>query len=376
MKIAVIGAGVFGTCSALELQRRGHEVTLFERGRVPQIDASSTDISKAIRVEYGTACPLYAPMAERAMERWQAIEKEASVRLLHRPGILMLASRFDESRLEWQSWRYLNDRGYRIEILDPTEAKKRWPQFNYEGIAVAYYNSWGGFLEAAKAVETVTNLARAAGVRLVEWVKVSGFSEVNGQVRVWVRVEGEIYDAALVAVGPWVAELLPELKSEVQISKQQLTYYRPSNVNDFREEAFPVWSYDLVEEGWYGFPITPEGILKLSKHRYGYPVHPDVERDVDDAFVSESNAFVRQALPALDPSSYSHGKVCLYTNSRNGDFIIDRAPGYNRLYVAGAGSGHAFKFGPVLGELAADIIEGREVPAAFSLAAERVGQVV
>ncbi|MFQ5945474.1 MAG: FAD-dependent oxidoreductase, partial [Anaerolineae bacterium] len=144
----------------------------------------------------------------------------------------------------------------------------------------------------------------------------------------------------------------------------------------FREEGFPVWTYDLAEEGWYGFPIMADGVLKISNHRHGIRVDPDVDRAVDADFIEESRAFLQRVLPSLDPETYDSGKSCLYTNSSDGHFILDRAPGYDRVFVAGAGSGHGFKFGPVMGRLAADLVEGGEVPQAFRLEGRVSGRVV
>src|SRR3546814_16901813 len=48
-----------------------------------------------------------------------------------------------------------------------------------------------------------------------------------------------------------------------------------------------------------------------------------------------------------------HGRVCQYENSSNGDFLIDRLPGNDNVWLVGGGSGHGFKHGPAVGELVA-----------------------
>jgi sarcosine oxidase/L-pipecolate oxidase len=53
-------------------------------------------------------------------------------------------------------------------------------------------------------------------------------------------------------------------------------------------------------------------------------------------------------------------RLCLYTDVFDGDFVIDRLPGDERVVLATGGSGHAFKFAPLLGELVADRVEGKD----------------
>ena len=89
-----------------------------------------------------------------------------------------------------------------------------------------------------------------------------------------------------------------------------------------------------------------------------------------------SRDFVDARLPAMPTGSPVTGKVCLYTNSQRGDLLVDRAPGAHNVLVAGLGSGHGFKFGPVLGELAADLVERDEAPAALRLDANRQEEVL
>ena len=153
MKVGVVGAGIFGLSSALALQRRGHRVTVFDRAMPPVEDAASTDRTKALRFEYGGACPLYVPLVEEARGLWRALEVGAPASLYMETGVLAIAATWDESRHEWQSHNYLVEHGWPVELLEPEEAGVRFPQFAWDGIAAATFNPQGGYGRARKPLK-------------------------------------------------------------------------------------------------------------------------------------------------------------------------------------------------------------------------------
>jgi glycine/D-amino acid oxidase-like deaminating enzyme len=75
--------------------------------------------------------------------------------------------------------------------------------------------------------------------------------------------------------------------------------------------------------------------------------------------IERCRAFLAASLPALADAALVGSRLCLYCDTRDGDFWIDRHPEREGLIVAAGGSGHAFKFAPVLGEIVADVVEGR-----------------
>jgi len=361
VRVGVVGGGIFGVSTAWELARRGHAVELFERRRIPAPDAAGTDISKAIRMEYGAATPLYGPLVVRALYLWRELERVSGEGILEQPGVLFLASAFDESRFEWQSAQAVREMGGTADVIDAKDAALRWPQFSWKGLAVGVWNPDGGWLRAATAVETIARVARAAGATVFEDTPVDDVAQSDRSATI--RAGGRTceYDLVVVCAGPWIARVLPEVTSRVRVTRQQISLYRPADASAFDGSTFPVWVHDIVEEGWYGFPSN-EGVVKIALHRRSEEVDPDVSREPDDGFLQQSRAFAREHLPALDRHAPLAGRACLYTNSRRGDLVVDRVPGHDRIVVAGLGSGHGFKFGPVLGELVADLIEKDEVP--------------
>jgi glycine/D-amino acid oxidase-like deaminating enzyme len=373
MNVGVVGAGIFGLSSALALARRGHRVTVFDRALPPVDDAASTDRTKALRFEYGAACPLYVPLVEEARTLWRALEIGAPAPLYLETGVLALAATWDESRHEWLSHNYLAEHGWLVELLSPAEAAQRFPQFAYDGIAAATWNPQGGYLRAADAVRATAAALREAGGVIVAPARVQGLDESAESARVVVAGGGRFdFDAALVCAGAWFRALVPVRRDFVRPTRQAVTYYRPPGPV---APGMPVWMHDLVESGWYGMPLD-DGVFKVARHRPGEPADPDAPREVPAAEAEESRAFVARALPGLDPSWYAEDRGCLYALTDDGNFVIDRVPERARTYVAGGGSGHGFKLGPAVGRLAADLVE-RGVPpvSAFGFDAVRAGFV-
>jgi glycine/D-amino acid oxidase-like deaminating enzyme len=370
VKVGVVGAGIIGLSSALALQRRGHRVTVFDRQVPPANDAASTDRTKALRFEYGSACPLYVPLVDEARTLYRALDPSLYVET----GVLALAATWDESRHEWESHNYLVEHGWPVELWEPGEARERFPQFNYDGIAAVTWNPQGGYVRAEAAVRATLNAFREAGGVVVAPMRVTGIEE--GEILVQGGESFE-FDKVLVCAGAGFRTLGLARDDFVRPTRQAVTYYRPPAdfLERFAPPAFPVWMHDLKESGWYGMPLD-DGLLKVARHRPGEPADPDGPRVVSPEDREESRAFVARSLPAIRGNWYAEDRGCLYALTDDGNFVIDCVPERPRTFVAGGGSGHGFKLGPAVGRLAADMIEQGVPPvSAFRFDAVRNGQV-
>ena len=68
-------------------------------------------------------------------------------------------------------------------------------------------------------------------------------------------------------------------------------------------------------------------------------------------------SFLKMTLPELVDAPLVHTRRCLYTDTLDGHFWIDNHPEIKGLSVSSGGSGHGFKMAPLLGEIAADVVE-------------------
>ena len=120
-------------------------------------------------------------------------------------------------------------------------------------------------------------------------------------------------------------------------------------------DRMPVWVLRDGPTMFYGVPHDPELGLKVSIHHWGTLVDPDtVDREVGDADVERVRAYLRARMPAAD-GALAHARVCLYTNTPDDTFIIDRHPAAPGVAFASACAGHGFKFAPVIGDILADL---------------------
>lgn len=380
MRVGIVGCGIFGASTALALAKRGHAVTVFDRAEPPADDAASADRSKALRFEYGAHCALYVPLVEESRAAYRALEAGWGAPLYVETGVLSLARAFDESRHERQSYDFLRATGRPIERLEIAEARRRFPQFSYEGIEAVTWNAEGGYVRASEAVRATVAAARELGVEVVTGARVEGVLDRGPDAAIGL-VGGAMhaFDAVVVCAGPWFQKLVPESVARVRPLRQFVTYYRPPDAATaaalFAPPAFPGWMHDIVDSGWYGMPLQ-EGVLKVARHEPGELADPDAARVVFDADRAASRAFVAANIPAIDPSWYAEDKGCLYAMTDDGNLVIDRVPGLSHVFVAGGGSGHGFKLGPAVGRMAADLVEDtKAAPAEFRTTAARSGRV-
>jgi glycine/D-amino acid oxidase-like deaminating enzyme len=168
-------------------------------------------------------------------------------------------------------------------------------------------------------------------------------------------------DRVVVAAGAWTPQLLPELSDRLAAIGQPVFHLRPTDPSRFEPPHFLPWAADIAHTGWYGFP-TIDGVVKVAHHGRGRPVDPDGERHVDARDEERLRGFLESHLPELAGAPVVHRRLCLYCDTFDGDFLIDAHPNRPGVVVASGGSGHGFKFAPVLGRWAADAVEGRPVP--------------
>lgn len=355
MRITIVGGGVFGTSAALECAKRGHRVVLREADTIPAEKAASHDVSKAIRSTYGDKSAFYAPAVGRAREGWLRLERDLGSQLLHPVGFLETASRFDAQSFEYQSAQQLAAMGLPHEVLDRKEIARRFPGFAAERIDHAVLDLTGGWLDADVCVRALATAAARAGAVIFERSPVTDLEAL---------VDSSA-DAILLAGGPWLARLAAHLTPGIVPTLQHEWFFAPRSA----PPEFPVWSHDIATLGYYGFPKRPGdgafgGLFKVATHVPGRAFDPDSRREPDPEQQRESERFVAEFVPSLEPKVVAH-RGCLYANTLDGHFLFDRHPSLPRTYLAGGGSGHGFKFGTVLGEWAANLIEGGPVPREF-----------
>ena len=361
MNIGIVGAGIFGMAAALELRGRGHDVLLYERGEIPNPKASSTDVSKVIRrTNYPNET--YVELVTRAAVQWREWHQRLSRSIYCQTGMLIVARDFGREHEALAGQETLIRLGTDITRLTLAEARERFPQFSLNEDDTLFYDPWAGYLRSAQALTDLACLAREEGVVVRENALVTQVEETASGARIACDSDALTFDRIIVAAGPWVAHLLPQLEEHVRLTRQQMAFFAPKDVARFERERFPVWSIPSPGELWYGFPLLDEGFVKVAEDSKVDDSTVDVEREPTESFLDSAREFVVARIPELSEAELVGGRSCLYTNMANiqdEQFVIDWAPGCERVLIAGCGCGHGFKFGGAIGPVIADALEER-----------------
>jgi len=365
---AVIGAGVFGSWVAYHLQQAGLRVALIDAYGAANNRASSGDESRIIRMGYG-ADEIYTRWSHGSLAVWREFfERIGRPELFRRTGVLWMARENDPYTMA--TLRTLERAGVNFERLRRDDLERRYPQINFGEITWAIYEPMSGALMARRAVQSVADfVAQNGGDYLIESVVApTGSGRLNEVVtRAGSRIGADVF---IFACGPWLPKLFPALlRDRIHPTRQEVYYFGvPGGDARFAPPQMPTW-IDFGAE-IYGLPDLENRGFKLALDRHGAAIDPDTaERVVTEDLLGEARAFLAERFPAMADAPLVESRVCQYENTSNGDFLIDRHPDFDNVWLVGGGSGHGFKHGPALGAyVGARIVEGGPIEARFTLA--------
>ncbi len=368
--VGIVGLGAMGSMTALELVRRGKGVIGFDRFRPPHSFGSSTGRSRIIREAYFEH-PQYVPLVQRAYVKWAALEQEGRVSLLSSTGGLMIGP--PNGILVSGALRSAEMHGLPFERLTGSELRRRFPVFRARPNEVGLYEPRAGVLRPEAAIDTALALAASAGAVLrydepvLQW-------RPSAEAILLRTGAGEYRVRRLIlAAGAWMAGALPGSRLGLTVARQSLFWFEPEGDRAMvSAERMPIFIWEWAPgEMFYGFPDQGAGV-KVAIHHQGEPADPDtVRRTADPEEAGHLRAIMAERTPVFN-GRLLESAVCLYTNTRDGDFLIDRSPADPRVILASPCSGHGFKFAPALGEVLADLAEDRQP--AFDITPFRLGR--
>ncbi|MBV8051840.1 MAG: FAD-dependent oxidoreductase [Acidobacteriaceae bacterium] len=355
--IAVIGAGAFGGWTALFLLRGGARVTLLDAWGAGNSRASSGGETRIIRGSYGPNQP-YTRMAVRALQLWKEHQQRWCTQLFHHTGVLWMAAGNDD--FERGSLPSLREAGMRFEELSADEMARRWPQVNFEGVHWGIYEPESGFLGARVACQIVVNgfideggTFQTASV-LPEETLESGCKEglkLSDGTKL-------VADKYVFACGPWLGTLFPETIGEkITATRQELFFFGPPPGDSlYSEPNLPVWG-DNRERFWYGIPASNGRGFKVADDTRGCDFDPTCgDRTITAEALQRARDYIAFRFPGMKNAPLIESRVCQYENTPDHDFIIDRHPRGDNVWIVGGGSGHGFKHGPAVGEMVSELV--------------------
>jgi len=346
----VIGAGVFGAWTATHLQRAGKKVLLVD-GRGPaNARASSGGETRMIRSSYG-ADAIYTKMSLASLREWKTLSEQAHLPLFHQTGVLF----FFNEMVPYASASIETHKALKLpyEVLDAKALRKGFPQIDFSGVEFGLYEKEFGALMARRSVQHLVKAFTDAGgtYRQAE----ASAPGVDGH-SVLLNGRSETADTIIYACGPWMQKLFPGLLGQkLFVTRQEVAFVAPPAGNEaFTFGSLPGWADFNGGDLYYGFPNIESRGFKIAFDQHGETFDPDTgNRQTRAESYERLRGYMRKRFPALAEAPFVGDRVCQYTNSSNGDFVIDRHPDHPSIILVGAGSGHGFKHGPEVGRRAA-----------------------
>jgi sarcosine oxidase len=351
----VIGLGGMGSATAFHLARRGWRVLGLEQFDVLHERGSSHGLTRIIRLAYHEH-PSYVPLLRRAYELWHELEARAGERLLVTTGCLEGGP--EDGPIFRGALEAAQEHDLSYEVLDRDQLRRRFPAYGeLDGDIRMLWQPDGGFLLAERTILAHVTQALAHGADLRFRQRVEAWEATpEGGVRVTTADGNVEADRLLICAGAWAARLVPSLDGRAVPERQVLGWFQPLRPELFAAEQFPVFVLEVEEGIYYGFPVHDVPGFKLGRyHHLGELMDPD---DPDRSATAQDErvlrAFVGRYFPdAAGPTVML--KACIFTNSPDEHFIIDRLPDTPQVLVAVGFSGHGYKFCSLVGEVLADL---------------------
>lgn len=365
MRIVVVGAGVMGSWTALWLRRRGADVVLVDQYAPGSSVATSGGDTRVSRSAHASD-ELYPRWQRRSLVQWRALEEATHERLVVETGVTWFAH--EQDGFEAESLATLTRLGIPAERLSAEAFAARWPQVAPDGIQWVLHEPEAAVVMARRAVAALAGLVVRDGGSLRR-TRVLPPDETDGtggrlhRLRTADRDHLQA-DAFVLAAGPWLPRLVPALDGQISVTRQEIVFFAtPPGDGRFEAGSLPTWvDYDSA---FYGLPSVEGRGLKVAPDWPGPIVDPDHEdRRLSQERVSAAQAYVARRFPAMAGQPVAEGRICQYETTADTHFVIDRDPRWENAWVAGGGSGHAFKHAPAIGEYLSALVLADEAAAA------------
>lgn len=384
----VLGGGIMGSSTAYALAERGQRVALLERFHMGHAWGSSHGDGRIIRTTYPEA--VYVKMASLAFAAWRRLEEEGEVDLTFATGgwecgpadcpeLADLEASFERFAIPYESW-------------DAVESARHFPQLRLPEGSRALFQKDGGIVRAERAVATLWRLAAARGAVLRPQTRVVRIEPRTSSVTVHTADGDRLQaDHLVLACGAWTSTLALDLGLDLPltVTRERVAYFprRPGGVLDHGLGGLPTVIDFHSAQPFYALPEIDVPGVKVGWHHSGAEVGAEELVDGDRSSNSETaaqsmtaqpiasqdrtidarqRAFVEERFSELHPEPL-RVVPCLYTNTPDRHFLIDRHPQWPQVVLACGFSGHGFKFGPVVGRLTADLVGGVAPPVDLSL---------
>jgi sarcosine oxidase len=356
--VIVVGLGAMGSATAYQLARRGHRVLGLDANARRHKNGSSHGTSRIIREAYLEGSD-YVPIVQRAYELWRELEAETGQPLLNITGCLTIG----EPQSTFVSGALASCQRFKLahDYLSAAEVNRRFPGYSLSENLAAVYEPNGGYLLPEECVLAQLDQAARYGAKIHHNEPVLKWS-VQAANEVTVETDQGRYQAArlVITTGPWASELLAGLGIPLKVQRIVNCHFEPDSPARFQPEVFPVYLLEAPEGEYYGFPLLPGEGLKIGRHEIGEVCTPQtINRQVAPDEIAMLKAVIDRYLPG-GANAFKRSLTCMYTNTPDRNFVLDRHPAHSNVVYGCGFSGHGFKFAAAIGEILAEMaMEGR-----------------
>jgi sarcosine oxidase len=356
--VIVMGVGSMGSSTCYHLAKRGYKVLGLEQFDISHELGSHAGQSRIIRKAYFEHSD-YVPLLNRAYENWKNLENETGEQIYFQTGLVYFGPPGHAIIKGIKNSADL----YGIDIEEINSSTNKFPQFSVPNNYAGLYEQEAGFLRPERSIQLYAAQAEKNGAEIHEREKVLDWKkEVEGIV---VRTAKNLYRCKklVITAGAWAGKMIPGFQNKLKITRQFVAWVKLKNEEPFKLYNLPCWliADDQTPGAYYGFPVLPTDQfgppkgLKLALH------YPDKETDPDAVNRNVAKQDEEKIIYAFEKyfpgqfDSFLSSKICLYANSPDENFIIDKLPGFEDVVIACGFSGHGFKFVSVVGEILADL---------------------
>lgn len=356
----VIGGGIHGLSTAWQLARLGGErIALVEQFQFGHGLGSSHGHSRITRSSYRD--PLYVELMQHAHGvEWPRLEAASERRLVH-PNDGAFFGPADGPFEDYA--RAVSEIGADVERIDIPEARRRFPLFAFPDAVGVLHDRSGGVIAAAETIAALVRRCWIDGVHGLEQTRVLGIDPSCDPIEVRTDRGTLRAERVVVTAGAWAERLVPSLAARTTVKRQHVGYFElDAPAEQHRIGRFPVWAYlgPGANGLRYGLPEFGSAGVKAALHTLAGPADdPDQVLGPDEEILGRTQRFLAEQL-SVPIRRRLHAETCWFTSTASEDFILDRVPGCDRVWIGAACSGHGFKFGPLIGRILAELaLSGR-----------------
>ena len=354
--IAIVGLGLMGSAALHQLVRRGADVLGFDPLAIGEARGSSHGSCRIFR-RFNFESAAYTGLSDRAFAGWRALEAESGQTILMPSAILEAGPAGCEPVMKSRAAALAAN----STITGPRngrEANAVYPAFSLpEDWDVVVHDS-GGILLAERAMRA---LRLSVGHRVIQ--EAARIAPTPAGIRISTTSKELMARQVIVSAGPWVGDLMPNLKRHLKVTRQAVGWFAPARPETTAYGQLPLFLLRAPRGNIYGFPDFEGRGVKAAQHDHGPVVGPDEwDPPASDAELATTSAMLAELIPGAAGAIIDRD-VCLYTNTARadviaddgGEFIIDRLPADPRIIVASPCSGHGAKFATAIGAMLADM---------------------